>query len=86
MSHEHSDDHDHDHDETELTIDAQTQLFLEMRRQNVELLQLACRFAGYGGDHGPIKPDEVEKALLRLWEIYSEFYEWIDPEKSVEED
>ena len=52
-------DHDHEHeheDEVEealeeaLELDTQSQIFLEMRRQNLDLLRLATEVAGYGGN------------------------------------
>ncbi len=77
-------DHDHEHDEEELELDTQSQIFLEMRQQNLELLQIASRIAGYSGDHGPLKGGDVKHALKSLWEVYSELYSWVDPEESEE--
>ncbi len=84
--HNHDHDHDHEHQEIELAIDTQTQIFLEMRRQNVEMLKIAAQVAGYGEARSPLKPDEVRQALDRIWNIYSEFYEWIDPEQAEDEE
>jgi hypothetical protein len=82
-----SEAHDHDHDHGEMAIDpeTQTQVFLELRRQNVEMLKIAAQVAGYAGNHAPLKPDEVRAAKERIWDLYAEFYEWIDPEESEEE-
>ena len=71
MSHdEHDDIHDHDHPhahdheveealEEALELDTQSQIFLEMRRQNLELLRVATEVAGYTGEHGPLKQSDV---------------------------
>jgi len=85
--HENDPDHEHDHEDgAELEIDTQSQIFLEMRQQNMELLQIAAKIGGYGGDHGPLKPGDVKHALKNLWEIYSELYSWVDPEESEGDD
>ena len=51
--HEHDHDHDHDHDEESLEqaleLDTQSQIFLEMRRQNLDLLKLSIEVAGWPG-------------------------------------
>jgi len=83
---EHDHNHDHDHDveealEEALELDTQSQIFLEMRRQNLELLRIASDVAGYGGDHGPLKPGDVRNALRNIWDVFAEFYSWIDPEE-----
>jgi hypothetical protein len=85
------DDHSHDvpneNDEAiELELDTQSQIFLEMRQQNLDLLEIAARVAGYAGEHGPLKSGDVRQALRNIWEIYSEFYAWIDPEEAEDED
>ena len=51
QEHEHDHDHDHDHEEEEgleqaLELDTQSQIFLEMRRQNLDLLKLSIEVAG----------------------------------------
>ena len=86
-------EHDAEHEEidatellSELGADARTQIFLSMRQQNLELLEIASRVAGYGSDHGPLKGDESEKAMRTIWKLYSEFYSWIDPEEIEEDD
>jgi hypothetical protein len=85
-------EHDHGHDEAEdaleeaLELDTQSQIFLEMRRQNVDLLRLAAELAGYSGNHPPLKSGDLKQAMKNVWEIYSEFYAWIDPEESDEDD
>lgn len=84
------DEHEHEHEPEdeglELEIDTQSQIFLEMRQQNLDLLEIAARVAGYNGDNGPLKPGDVKQAMKNIWEIYSEFYSWIDPEESEEEE
>jgi hypothetical protein len=91
QDHEHDHDHDHDHDhaqeaeealEEALELDTQSQIFLEMRRQNLDLLRIATEVAGYTGEHGPLKPGDVRNALRNIWEIFAEFYTWVDPEES----
>jgi hypothetical protein len=80
-------DHDHDIEDSEealedaLELDTQSQIFLEMRQQNLDLLRIAIEVAGYTGQHLPLKGDEVKKALHNVWEVFSEFYSWIDPEE-----
>jgi hypothetical protein len=82
-------DHDHEHDleegeealEDALEMDTQSQIFLEMRQQNLDLLRIAIEVAGYTGQHPPLKSDDVKKGLHNIWEIFSEFYSWIDPEE-----
>ena len=87
--HDHEHDHDHDHAqeaeealEEALELDTQSQIFLEMRRQNLDLLRIATEVAGYTGEHGPLKPGDVRNALRNIWEIFAEFYTWVDPEES----
>ncbi|WP_422929546.1 hypothetical protein [Singulisphaera sp. PoT] len=80
-------DHDHSHEveealEEALELDTQSQIFLEMRRQNVELLKVATEVAGFSGQHPPVKPGDLKHAIRSIWEIYSEFYTWVDPEES----
>jgi hypothetical protein len=97
MTHdEHDHDHEHEHDEHEhdveealeeaLELDTQSQIFLEMRRQNLELLKIASEVAGYSGPHPALKPADVRNALRNIWDVYAEFYSWIDPEESEEGD
>lgn len=92
MSH---DEHDHDAEqerdveealEEALELDTQSQIFLEMRRQNLELLRIASEVAGYTGPHPALKPGDVRNALRNIWDVYAEFYSWIDPEESEEGD
>ncbi len=94
MSHDdHDDNHDHDHShahdheveealEEALELDTQSQIFLEMRRQNLELLRVATEVAGYTGEHGPLKQSDLRNALRNIWEVFSEFYTWVDPEEA----
>jgi len=90
MSHDEH-DHDNEHDveealEEALELDTQSQIFLEMRRQNLELLKIASEVAGYSGPHGALKPGDVRNALRSIWDVYAEFYSWIDPEESEGDD
>ena len=89
------DERDHEHDDEDeveealeeaLELDTQSQIFLEMRRQNLDLLKIAAEVAGYAGHHPPLKPGDLKHAMKSLWEIYSELYAWIDPEESDEEE
>jgi hypothetical protein len=95
--HDHDNDQDLDHDldhaqeaeealEEALELDTQSQIFLEMRRQNLDLLRIATEVAGYTGEHGPLKPGDVRNALRNIWEIFAEFYTWVDPEESEGDD
>jgi hypothetical protein len=99
MSHdEHDKNHDHDHTKNEqeqeveealeeaLELDTHSQIFLEMRRQNLELLRIATEVAGYTGEHGPLKPGDIRNALRNIWDVFSEFYTWIDPEEEEEDE
>jgi hypothetical protein len=72
--------------EEALELDTQSQIFLEMRRQNLDLLKIAAEVAGYSGSHPALKPGDFKLALKGIWDIYSEFYAWIDPEESDEDD
>ncbi len=83
------DEHEHDVEEAleeALELDTQSQIFLEMRRQNLDLLKIASEVAGYSGQHPPLKPGDVRNALRNIWDVYAEFYSWIDPEESEEGD
>jgi hypothetical protein len=91
---EHEDDHDHDHDlesheheveealEEALELDTQSQIFLEMRRQNLDLLKIAADVAGFAAPHPPMKQGDLRNAMRSIWEVYSEFYAWVDPEET----
>ncbi len=90
---DHDHEHDHDHDEEigealeeALELDTQSQIFLEMRRQNLDLLKIAAEVAGFGGQHGPVKPNDLKTALRTIWDVYSEFYAWVDPEETEGDD
>jgi hypothetical protein len=81
------DDQEHEHEveealEEALELDTQSQIFLEMRRQNLDLLRIATQVAGYSTEHGPLKPGDVKSAMRTIWDIFSEFYVWIDPEEA----
>jgi len=82
-------EHEHDDDdpseealEQALELDTQSQIFLEMRRQNLDLLKIAIEVAGLGGQHPPVKSGDLKTAVKNIWDLYSEFYSWIDPEES----
>lgn len=82
---DHEDEDDSD-DTLQLELSTQSQIFLDMRQQNLDLLELASRVAGFGGDHGSLKPGDLRQAMKSIWEVYSEFYTWIDPEEPGDED
>ncbi len=87
--HEHEHEHEHtpDGDEAlEMELDTQSRIFLRMRGQNLDLLKIAAQVAGYAPGHGPLKPGDLKHAMKNIWEIYAEFYSWIDPEESDDED
>jgi hypothetical protein len=79
------DQHEHEVEEAleeALELDTQSQIFLQMRRQNLDLLRIATQVAGYSGQQGPLKSGDVKNALRNIWDIFSEFYVWIDPEEA----
>ena len=83
------DDHEHPHEEElELEMDTQSRIFLEMRAQNLELLKVAAQVSGYSGQGSghPLKPADVRNAMKTIWEVYAEFYSWIDPEETGDDD
>jgi hypothetical protein len=89
---EHEHEHEHEHDEEineaieeALELDTQSQIFLEMRRQNLDLLKIAAEVAGFTGQHPPIKPGDMKGAIRSIWDIYSEFYAWVDPEETEDD-
>ncbi len=95
--HDHGDEHDHEHEhedepdveevlEEALELDTQSQIFLEMRRQNLDLLRIAVEVAGFSGTHPPVKHGDLKNVMRSVWDIYSEFYAWVDPEESDEDD
>jgi hypothetical protein len=89
--HEEEPGHDREQDvdealEEALELDTQSQIFLEMRRQNLDLLKIASEVAGFAGTHAPLKPGDVKNALKTMWDIYSELYAWVDPEESEDDD
>ena len=84
-------EHDHDHDdessiEEAIEIETETQLRLEIRRQNIDLLKIAVDFAGYGGQHPPLKPHELQNAVKAVWDAYGEFEAFIDPFQNDEDE
>jgi hypothetical protein len=91
LEHEHEHEHEHDQEveealEEALEIDTQSQIFLEMRRQNLDLLRLATEVAGFAGPHGPLKPGDLKGAMRNIWDVFSEFYTWIDPEEAEDDE
>ena len=86
MIDENGHDEEHEDEALELELNTQSQIFLDMRQQNLDLLEIAARVAGYGGEHGPIKTDQLDQAIQNIWKIYAEFYQWIDPEESGDEE
>jgi hypothetical protein len=63
----HDHDHEHEHEVEEalgeaLELDTQSQIFLQMRRQNLDLLRLATEVAGFGGAHAPLKNDDLDRS------------------------
>src|SRR4051812_4156047 len=84
--HEHEHEHEPEDDALELELDTQSQIFLEMRQQNLDLLRVAAQVAGYGGGHGPLKPNDLKNAMRAIWDVYAEFYEWVDPEQSADDE
>jgi hypothetical protein len=87
----HADPHEPEHEveealEEALELDTQSQIFLEMRRQNLDLLRIATQVAGFSGQHGPLKPGDVKNALRNIWDVFSEFYSWVDPEEAEDDD
>ena len=84
-------DHEHEPENNEaadaiIELDTQSQIFLAMRQQNLELLKIAANVAGFAGEHPPLKRNDVDGAIRAIWDIYSEFYSWIDPEESEDDD
>jgi hypothetical protein len=83
-------EHEHDEEaegieetlESAIELDTQSQIFLEMRQQNLDLLRVAVEMAGFSGQHPALKSNDVQAALRTVWDIYSEFYSWVDPEES----
>ena len=87
--HDHEPQHEHEVEEAleeALELDTQSQIFLEMRRQNLDLLKIATQVAGYTGQNGPLKPGDLKNALRGIWDIFSEFYTWIDPEEAEDDE
>src|SRR3974377_738818 len=88
---EHNHEHEHEHDveealEEALELDTQSQIFLEMRRQNLDLLRIAAEVAGFHGPPQPLRPGAIKNALKAIWDIYSEFYAWVDPEETDDDE
>jgi hypothetical protein len=88
-AHQHEHGHEHEVEEAleeALELDTQSQIFLEMRRQNLDLLRLATEVAGYSGSHGPLKSGDLKGAMRNIWDVFSEFYTWIDPEEAEDDE
>ena len=88
---DYDDNEEHEHEveeafEEALELDTQSQIFLEMRRQNLDLLRIASEVAGFSGPHAPLRGGDMKGVMKSIWEIYSEFYAWIDPEESDDDD
>ena len=94
--HNHNDHHGHPHEheheveealEEALELDTQGQIFLEMRRQNLDLLRLATEVTGsLGRRQTPPTEGDLKAALADIWEVFSEFYTWIDPEEAEDDE
>jgi hypothetical protein len=87
--HDHEDEHEHEVEEAleeALELDTQSQIFLELRRQNLDLLRIATQVVGYSGQHGPLKQGDAKSALRAIWDVYAEFYRWVDPEETEDEE
>ena len=72
--------------ESALELDTQSRIFLQMREQNIHLLKIAAEVAGLAGQHPPLKSNDLKGAIRSIWDIYSEFYAWVDPEESEDDD
>jgi hypothetical protein len=86
--HDHDPQHEHEVEEAleeALELDTQSPIFLEMRRQNLDLLKIATQVAGYTGQNGPLEPGDIKNALRTVWDVFSEFYTWIDPEEAEDD-
>lgn len=70
----------------ELELDTQSRIFLKMREQNLELLRIAAQVAGFGAGTHPLKQGDLKNAMKGIWDVYAEFYSWIDPEESNDDD
>ena len=82
-------DHEHEHEheveealEDALELDTQSQIFLDMRRQNLDLLRIATQVAGYTGQHGPLKRGGCEECAAQHLGGLLRILHWIDPEEA----
>ena len=83
--HEHSHEHDHEVEEAleeALELDTQSQIFLEMRRQNLELAEDRHRGRRLHRRAWAAQAGDLRNALRNIWEVFSEFYTWVDPEEA----
>jgi len=78
--------HEHEEEILDLELDTQSRIFLQMRAQNLELLRIASQVAGFGASHSPLKPGDLRNAMKTIWDIYAEFYSWIDPEETGDDE
>jgi len=72
QAHDLDDEHEHEVEEAleeALELDTQSQIFLEMRRQNLDLLRIAAEVAGFTGPHNPVKSGDLKGALKGIWDI-----------------
>ena len=85
--HTHEDDHSHDHDDAARARAgyAKPDLSRDALR-TLELLKIAAQVTGYAGAQGVMKPGDSRRALKDIWEVFSEFYAWIDPEEAEDDD
>lgn len=88
--HVHDENCEHDDEgeaiEQALELDRQSQIFLELRRQNLDLIRLAAEVAGFTGTHPPLKPQDLKHAMKSIWDVYAEMHSWVDPEEEGDED
>jgi hypothetical protein len=88
-AHEHEHEHEHEVEEAieeAIELDTQSQIFLEMRKQNLDLLRISAEVAGFTGAHQPLRSGDLKNAMKTIWDIFSEFYAWVDPEEEDDED
>ena len=94
--HEHDHDHDHDHDE------ARTRSRKPSRKPSSSTPRARSSWRCGGrtstccgspprspatpAQHRPLKPGDLKDALQNIWDIFSEFYAWIDPEEAEDDD
>jgi hypothetical protein len=67
--------------ESMFDMDQQSQIFLEIRGQNIELLKVATQIAGYSNPHGPLKPGEMRQAVKTIYDLFADLYALVDPQE-----